>query len=89
MLFGTATIMSSRQVFLEISQTIYGTDTPLMGSWLLDLAMRKESVFVVIALAIAAVIKEFAGPKWTWLLNSLLLLTIIIFNMWLVSSLYF
>lgn len=88
MLFGTAAIMSSRQGFLEISQTLYGTDTPLMRSWLLDFVMHKESIFVVIALILAAVAKEFVSHKRALLINGLCLLIIIVFNMWLIMSLY-
>jgi hypothetical protein len=88
MLLGTASIVNTRQGFLEISRILYGADAPLMGSRLLDFVMHKETIFVVIVLAIATVAKEFIGPKWPLLINSFLLLVTIAINLWLIASLY-
>jgi hypothetical protein len=88
MLFGSIVIVSSRQEFMEISNTIYGTDAPLMGSRLLDLVMRTETAFLLFMFSIATVVKEFVGRKRKWPLNGLLLLIIGAFNAWLISSLF-
>jgi hypothetical protein len=88
MLLGVAALINTRQGFLEISNSIYGLDAPLMGSSVLDFVMRREWLIVVVALAVAAVVKEFLYPRQSLILNGSLLAISVFINIWLIVSLY-
>jgi hypothetical protein len=87
-LLGAAAITASRDGYLELSHTLFGSDVPLMGSRLLDLVVHNGTAFILIAMAIAALTKLFIGPLWKWPAETVLLLAILAFDIWLIAGLY-
>ncbi len=88
LLLGSAAITASRDGYLELSHTLFGSDVPMMGSRLLDLVVHDGTAVILVAMAIAVMVKLYVGPRWRWPAELALLLAILAFDIWLIAGLY-
>jgi hypothetical protein len=58
LILGAVAIIFSRNTFIDISEEIYKQGSPIMGSVVLDLVLRKEVAFILIGYMIILLFKE-------------------------------
>ena len=58
LILGAVAIIFSRNTFIDISEEIYQQGSPIMGSVVLDLVLRKEVAFILIGYMIILLFKE-------------------------------
>lgn len=58
LILGAVAIIFSRNTFIDISEEIYQQGSPIMGTVVLDLVLRKEVAFILIGYMIILLFKE-------------------------------